>query len=93
MKKRRIVTAFGENSVLTDDKKIRNKITARIIAGKNRMNIVTRKWKDKITETALREQITALYSTRLHLRGLEDCSHHNKPISLSFNNHRLQETN
>lgn len=41
--------------MLTDDKKIKNKIIVLIIAGKNRMNIVTRKQKDKITETAVRE--------------------------------------
>lgn len=64
MKKRRIVTAFWENSVLTDDKG-KNKITALVFAGKNRMDIVTRELKNETADTLGQEQIIALDSSEM----------------------------
>lgn len=49
-------------------RKEKNKITLLIFAGKNRMNIVVRKFKDKIVETIVREQIIALHSSEITLQ-------------------------
>lgn len=66
MKKRRIVTAFWENSVLTDDNgKNNNKITALIFVGKNRMNIFKRESKNKVAARLVREQIIALHAKEI----------------------------
>lgn len=50
--------------MLTDDKG-KNKITALVFAGKNRMDIVTRELKNETADTLGQEQIIALDSSEM----------------------------